>query len=173
MNSIIYKFFETGVEVIESQPLLSSPSLALHAKRKKATFSYECKLCKKIIRIQQGVTSNLNTHISTRNHEAQKKEFDEWTLKNKGNKQTLLTDTFIAQSNKRARASESINPSISECSTNNLISMGAVKKIEKYKPGSSMQADRYMRLLIMIVKCMLPVSIVSASILKDFVDFFI
>ena len=108
MNSIVYTFFETGVEIIETQTLISSQTSSQQAtsKSKKKTLSYKCKICSKLIKSQVGVNSNLNTHISTRNHDAQKKELDEWCLKNKGKKQSLLTETLLIQANKRARLLE-------------------------------------------------------------------
>ena len=102
------------------------------------------------------MTSNVCTHLNSRNHEAQRKEYEEGIKKIKNKKQSRLTETFLCSSQKRFRESDSITNSLS----NNLISMGAVKQIEKYKFGSSLQTDRYKRLLIMLVKCMLPISIV-------------
>lgn len=66
-----------------------------------------------------------------------------------GTKQSVLVDAFNKQTKK-----------VSDSITNSLISMGSVTKSEKYKIGSTMQADRYLRLLTMIIKCMLPISIV-------------
>ena len=168
MNSIIYTFFEPGTEI----PNIEHPSFedniisgqyqasisqgnsvssstesqgTPNTKKKKVFLHYKCKICAKNIKCQVGVNSNLCTHISTKKHETQKKMYDEW-MKNKQNpKKNILIETLN-------------NPNIS--ASLNLVSMGAVTKSEKYKKGSPLQLDRYIRLMTMIVKCMLPISIV-------------
>ena len=120
--------------------------------KRKKKFRYKCKLasCRKFLRSMEGVNSNLSTHLGTKNHEAVKKDYE--ALINKGKpRQSILIDTFNSESSKQA------NSKTNSQSTNNLINMGAVKKVEKYQLGSSLQADRYIRLLIMIIKCMLPI----------------
>lgn len=73
-----------------------------------------------------------------------------------GSKKSNLIDAFFKQTTK-----------VEQSKTNSLISMGAVTKSKKYKLGSTMQADRYLRLLTMIIKCMLPISIVEQPGFRD------
>ncbi len=166
-TSLVYSFYEPGVEIFEQVVSVLNDTCSTPNKKARK-FSYKCKICGSKRKADFNVNSNLATHLNSKGHETQKAEFEAWVLKNKGKKQTLLTETFLNQSQKRQRLElESIN---SLSTSNNLISMRAVSKSEKYKPGSALQAERYMRLLIMIIKCMLPISIVS-YVRVSFIDF--
>ena len=142
-NSIIYSFYEPGVEIFEkTQRTLETESVLEIAsnqirldsslelvKAKNRKFSYKCKVCSKQIKCQINVNSNLSTHLNSRAHEVQKKEYDDWVAKNKGKKQSILTVNFVKESKEKSSVSESNG-------TSNLISIGAVTRSEKYKQGS-------------------------------------
>lgn len=88
MTSIIYTFFESPeifVDLVQtnldSSPSSSQDSSQSRSKNKNPFNLYKCKTCGKKIKVQSGVTSNLIAHINTQRHEAIKKEYDEWKLK--------------------------------------------------------------------------------------------
>jgi hypothetical protein len=50
-----------------------------------------------------------------------------------------------------------------------LVNMSAIVATPKYKKHSSMQTSRFRSLILMIIKCMLPISLVERQPFKDFI----
>lgn len=163
--SFIYSFYEHPIEIQDTVRNSFIEVTNSNQKKNSKTLGYKCKTCSNTIKCKMNVNSNLYTHINSKNHEEQRAIYDAHVNNNKVKKTSAL-ENCLTKAIKRSRID-----SDSESLSQSLLSMGAITRTEKYKANSSMQTERYMRLLYMIIKCMLPISIVDMAGFRDFIEY--
>jgi hypothetical protein len=133
---------------------------------------YRCKVCLEHLKPDKlakynGITattnmnSNLHKHLNIQciHHQNAKKELDEQEKKQssihlEARKRKADEDVFSTPTSKRT-----------------LFDMNAVVKKAKYSKNNPMQIGRFRQLLIMIVKCMLPISLIEREGFRDFIEY--
>lgn len=139
------------------------------------TYYYKCKIClskfdeeKKAkyngITANRRTNSNLHTHlaIDCPLHQKAKREYYESQEKLKENRTPINHKRRLIQE-------DEINE---EPSTpkRTLLNMNAISRTPKYPRQSNMQISRFRQLLIMLVRCMLPIYLVEKEPFKKFVE---
>ena len=133
---------------------------------------YKCKVCLEHLKPDKlakynGITatskmnSNLHKHLGIQciHHQNAKKEFEEQEIK----------QSSIHLESRKRKLDE---PSVSTPTTKRtLFDMSAVVKTPKYSKNSSMQIGRFRQLLIMIIRCMLPISIIEREAFRDLIQY--
>ena len=154
MSAIIYKYFEEGKLIPnENNPINYD------------NYTYVCKWCKEknykntegeicTVNAKKGITSNLIKHLNRKNHEEIRIKYEKEADDAKN-----LTET---PPRKRSRVEAFCTPS------RTLTNMGAVP----YPRNSIVQMDRYKALVRMLIKLMLPISIVEKDAFKEFIKIF-
>ena len=132
------------------------------------TYYYKCKVCleklnEEQLKTYQGVTANRKTNSNLHKHLSidctlHKKAKEEYNLANDNkNKSTP---------NLKRKLNDEINESTPK---KNLLNMNAIIQTPKYQRNSSFQIGRFRQLLLFLVKCMLPISLVERQPFRDFV----
>ena len=136
------------------------------------TYYYKCKVCMGKMNDEQlkkykGVTanrrmnSNLHTHLSI-DCALHKKAKADYILSCE-NKKAKPSTPSTSVKRKLIDDGESLTPK------KTLLNMNAITQTPKYARNSSMQIRRFRQLLLMIIKCMLPISLVERQPFRDFV----
>jgi hypothetical protein len=163
--SSIYDWYERA-DIKETEKLEKDVELI--------TYYYKCKVCLEKMKEEQlskykGITasrkanSNLHKHlkIDCALHQKAKLEYD--TLNEKA-KNKNLTITSV-----KRKLIEEENKNDTTTPKRTLLNMNAVSQTPKYPRNGSMQVERFRQLLLMLIKCMLPISLVERQPFRDFV----
>jgi hypothetical protein len=145
------------------------------------TYYYKCKVClsklsKEGLESYKGITanrktnSNLHTHlgIECALHQKAKSEFEISQVKQ-------MLNTTPQSKRRLAITDENDDPtSCSSMSTKTpiktLLNMNAIKQTPKYNRTNPMQLSRFRQLVIMLVRCMLPIFLVEKQPFRKFVE---
>ena len=133
---------------------------------------YKCKVCLEHLKPEKlaqynGITataymnSNLHKHLGIQciHHQNAKKQLEE---------QEKHQSSFHIDSRKRKMDDSNFSTPPTK---RTLFDMNAIVKTPKYSKNSSMQIGRFRQLLIMIVRCMLPISIIEREGFRDFIQY--
>ena len=162
-TATIYKYYEPGVRLIET---INGKEVVTD------NYSFECKFCKThnilnakgkpfTVNASLKTSSNLKAHLKKNGHEEAFKAYQ---------KEIEVNPT---QSTKRKIEFES-SPLNSPSSKQSKLSCGSpsISTAPKYGINSLLQRSRYFCLLIMLIKCMLPLSLVERLPFRDFLNKF-
>jgi hypothetical protein len=165
--SSIYEYYERG-EIKKKEKDSKGNDLI--------TYYYRCKVClsklsKDGLESYKGITarrkanSNLHTHLSIdcELHQKAKAEYEAAQKQKKNSTPQFKRKLQITNENDDPNCSPATPKKT-------LINMDAVKQTPKYKRDGPMQLSRFRQLLIMLVRCMLPIFLVERQPFRKFVE---